>query len=76
MASMFIPGAQWLGALGMGMSAVDAAMNGNPGSAVTAAMKAGKTVQGLGNWTNPASGNLYEPGGAEINALWNKGGYS
>ena len=58
---MFIPGAQWLTPLGMGMKAVNGAMTGNPQSA---AQNIGNIAKGVitGDWINPAGGNIAKAG--------------
>ena len=60
-AGMFIPGAQWLVPLGMGMNAVDSMQSGDYQGAL------GQTLGGLmnGGWLNPAAGNVAaQPGDA------------
>jgi len=66
---MLIPGAQWMTALGTGMGAVNGMMQGNPSGMINMAQGV-KDAGGFGNWINPAQGNLYMPGGAEIDSLW------
>ena len=62
---MLIPGAQFLTPLGMGMSAIDAAMQGNPQGALQAmAQIAGQ----YGDWQNPASGSMAVPG--TVSPMW------
>ena len=53
---MLIPGAQWLTPLGAGMSAVNSLMNG--GSAESQADALAKLKEVMGEWQNPASGNI------------------
>lgn len=53
---MFIPGAQWLTPLGMGMSAVDGLMSGNPQAAAAIAGQAAKGM--INGWKNPAEGTI------------------
>lgn len=56
MGGMFIPGAQWLTPLGLGMSTVNGAMNGIAPNIDTI----GKIFNGMINagWINPASGGI------------------
>ena len=53
---MFIPGAQWLTPLGMGMSAVDGLMSGNSQAAAAIAGQAAKGM--INGWKNPAEGTI------------------
>lgn len=54
---MFIPGAQWLTPLGMGMSTVNDLMTGNTQGA--GARLAGYAADNmLGKWLNPAAGTI------------------
>jgi hypothetical protein len=62
-------GVPMLGTIGAGMNAVDALSSGDPAAMAQAAL--GMQENGmLGNWQNPAQGNLYMPGGAETGMLW------
>jgi hypothetical protein len=57
---MLIPGMQWLTPVGMGMSAVDAAMRGDPQAMQQVIGQLGGGD--FGAWQNPATGNLAQPG--------------
>ena len=74
---MFIPGAQWLTPLGMGMSTVNDLMTGNTqGAGARIADYAAKNM--LGKWLNPAAGTIGNATGVvtktdpQINSDWNK----
>ena len=58
LAGMFVPGAQWLTPLGVGMSAVDNIMNGSSGDASDTIDALGKLKEAMTGWKNPASGNI------------------
>jgi hypothetical protein len=61
---MLIPGMQWMAPLGMGMSGIDSVISGNP-QGMGQIMQMAAMNKMMGNWTNPASGNLSLPGGME-----------
>ena len=73
----FIPGAQWLTPLGLGMTTVDDIIRGNPLGA--GARTAAQILDGtLGGWLNPASGTIGNSKGvvtkpdAQITDEWRK----
>jgi hypothetical protein len=70
---MLIPGAQWMTALGGGLSAVNGMMSGNPMGAIQGVTQMGKGMQGTEGtktWMNPAQGNIYQPDDAQASRLW------
>ena len=68
--SMLIPGAPaWMAPTGMGLSAVNSMARGDPSGMLGVAAGI-KGAGGFGNWLNPGQGNLYTPGGQEIENLW------